>query len=77
MLFTLCTSACIRALLLGLDCGLSDHEVLVLGRQFSEHEEPEVDVSLMLAVAQDLLRKKPFEEFPELSRAFSYHDRHR
>ncbi|XP_028991577.1 EF-hand domain-containing family member C2 [Betta splendens] len=67
----------LRALLVGLDFGLSEHEVLALGRQFSVREEPEADVSLVLAVVQDLLRKKPFEEFPELSRAFSYRDRHR
>lgn len=73
------TSACIyhRGLLVGLDCGLSEHEVLVLGRQFSVREESEADVSLMLAVAQDHLRKKLFEEFPDLTRSFSYHDRHK
>lgn len=62
---------------MGLEWGLSEHEVLVLGRQFSIHEEPEADVSLMLAVAQDLLRKKHFDELPELARAFSFHDRHK
>lgn len=74
-----CTCSCTyhRGLLLGLDCGLSEHEVLVLGRQFTVREEPEADVGLMLAVAQDLLRKKQFEEFPNLSRAFSYHDQHK
>uniref|UniRef100_A0A7N6AET4 EF-hand domain-containing family member C2 n=1 Tax=Anabas testudineus TaxID=64144 RepID=A0A7N6AET4_ANATE len=51
-----------RGLLLGLDCGLSEHEVLVLGRQFSVREDPEADMGLMLAVAQDILRKKQFEE---------------
>lgn len=73
------TYVCIyhRGLLLGLDCGLSEHEILVLGRQFSMREGPEADVSLMLAAAQDLLRKKHFEEFPDLARAFSYHDQHK
>lgn len=73
------TSACIyhRGLLLGLDCGLSEHEVLVLGRQFSVREDPEADMGLMLAVAQDILRKKQFEELPDLTRAFSYRDQHK
>lgn len=62
---------------MGLDCSLSEHEVLVLGRHFSEHKQPEVDVGLMLAVAQDLLKKKSFEEFPDMARAFTYHDRHK
>ncbi|KAK2840356.1 hypothetical protein Q5P01_014096 [Channa striata] len=66
-----------RSLLTGLDCGLSEHEVLVLGRQFSEREEPEVNVGLMLAVAQDVLRKKNFEAFPDLARIFTYHDQHK
>ncbi|XP_026151493.1 EF-hand domain-containing family member C2 isoform X2 [Mastacembelus armatus] len=64
-----------RGLLMGLDCGLSEHEVLVLGRRFTVREEPEADVGLMLAVAQDLLKKKHFEEIPDLARAFAYHDR--
>nr|XP_020442634.1 EF-hand domain-containing family member C2 [Monopterus albus] len=66
-----------RTLLMGLDCGLSEHEVLVLCRRFSECEQPEVDVGLMLAVAQDLLKKKHFDKLPELARAFTYHDQHK
>ncbi|XP_014194781.1 EF-hand domain-containing family member C2 isoform X2 [Haplochromis burtoni] len=67
----------IRSLLLGLDCNLSEHEVLVLGRCFSEREQTQVDVGLMLAVAQDFLKKKAFEEFPKMARAFADHDRHK
>lgn len=66
-----------RGLLMDLQCGLSEHEVLVLARCFSEHEQPELDVSLMLAVAQDFLRKKHFEEFSEMTKAFAYHDRNK
>ncbi|XP_040004665.1 EF-hand domain-containing family member C2 [Xiphias gladius] len=66
-----------RGLLMGLDCRLSEHEVLALGRHLSEREQPDVDVGLMLAVAQDLLRKKYFEELPGMARAFTYHDRHK
>ncbi|XP_047457110.1 EF-hand domain-containing family member C2 [Mugil cephalus] len=66
-----------RGLLMGLDCDLSEHEVLVLGRHFSERVVPKVDVGLMLAVAQDFLRKKNFEELPNMARAFAHHDRHK
>ncbi|KAM9347414.1 EF-hand domain-containing family member C2 [Symphorus nematophorus] len=68
----------LRGLLSGLDCGLLEHEVLVLGRCFSEREQPQVvDVGLMLAVAQDFLRKKHFEELPDMARAFTHQDRHK
>lgn len=66
-----------RSLLLGLDCDLSEHEVLVLGRCFSERKQTQVDVGLMLAVAQDFLKKKAFEEFPKMARAFVDQDRHK
>lgn len=60
---------------MGLDCGLSEHEVLVLARRFSQREQPDVDGDLMLAVAQDYLRKKHFENFPRLTEVFMYNDR--
>ncbi|KAM4560712.1 EF-hand domain-containing family member C2 [Fundulus diaphanus] len=63
-----------RRLMLGLDCGLSEHEVLVLARLFSKREEAAVDEGLMLAVAQDLLRKKHFDDFPRVVAMFMYHD---
>ncbi|KAM3861872.1 EF-hand domain-containing family member C2 [Diretmus argenteus] len=66
-----------RGLLVGMECGLSEHEVMTLGRCFSEREQPEADVSLMLAVAQDYLRKKHFETFPDMARAFTHQDKHR
>ncbi|KAE8299783.1 EF-hand domain-containing family member C2 [Larimichthys crocea] len=67
----------LRGLLMGLDCGLSVHEVLVLCRRFSEREQPQVDLGLMLAVAQDFLKKKNFEELPDMARAFTHQDRHK
>uniref|UniRef100_A0A665UB15 EF-hand domain-containing family member C2 n=1 Tax=Echeneis naucrates TaxID=173247 RepID=A0A665UB15_ECHNA len=67
----------LRGLLMGLDCRLSEHEVLVLGRRFSQYEQPEVDVGLMLAAAQDLLKKKHFQELPDMTRAFAYRDQHK
>lgn len=60
---------------MGLDCGLSEHEVLVLARCYSEWQEPELDVSLMLAVAQDFLRKNHFEKLPDMAKAFAHRDR--
>ncbi|XP_074551236.1 EF-hand domain-containing family member C2 isoform X2 [Halichoeres trimaculatus] len=65
-------------LLSGLDCSLSEHEVLVLGRHFSEPvQQSEVDVGLMLAIAQDFLRKKPFDDLPAMARAFTHQDKHK
>uniref|UniRef100_UPI0037E72337 EF-hand domain-containing family member C2 n=1 Tax=Semicossyphus pulcher TaxID=241346 RepID=UPI0037E72337 len=67
-----------RGMLTGLDCGLSEHEVLVLARCFSERtEQPEVDVGLMLAVAQDFLKKKRFDDLTAMARAFAHQDRHK
>ncbi|XP_068429374.1 EF-hand domain-containing family member C2 [Clinocottus analis] len=66
-----------RGLLTGLGCGLSEHEVRVLGRSFSEREEPAADVGLMLAVAQDFLKKNHFQEFLEMDRAFTYCDQYK
>ncbi|KAG7502356.1 hypothetical protein JOB18_018105 [Solea senegalensis] len=68
---------CFRNLLLGLDCGLSEHEVLVLGRSVRECDQSEDDVALVLAVVQDLLRKKLFEDFHHMTRACTHRDRHR
>uniref|UniRef100_A0A673C7B2 EF-hand domain (C-terminal) containing 2 n=1 Tax=Sphaeramia orbicularis TaxID=375764 RepID=A0A673C7B2_9TELE len=66
-----------RGLLMGLDCGMSEHEVLVLGRRFSDRQQSDLDVGLMLAVAQDFLRKKHFEELPAMAKAFTHQDRHK
>ncbi|XP_077393798.1 EF-hand domain-containing family member C2 [Festucalex cinctus] len=63
-----------RGLLMGAECGLSEHEVLVLGRSFSKHQQPEMDIGLMLAVAQDVLKKKDFDQIPDMSRVFEQHD---
>ncbi|XP_061580290.1 EF-hand domain-containing family member C2 [Cololabis saira] len=64
-----------RSFLMGLDCGLTEHEVLVVSRCFSERKQPEEDVGLMLAVAQDFLKRKSFQELHELARAFRQRDR--
>ena len=57
--------------------GLSEHEVMMLGRCFSAPEQPADDLGQMLAVAQDQLRKKHFESFADMARAFTHEDRHK
>lgn len=59
------------------DCGLSEHEIMTLGRTYSEREQPEADLGMMLAVAQDQLRRKHFEAFADMVRAFVHEDRNR
>ncbi|XP_034429183.1 EF-hand domain-containing family member C2 [Hippoglossus hippoglossus] len=65
----------LSGLLVKLDCDLSEHEMLVLGRTFCVHEQPEADGRLMLAVIQDLLRKKNFDAFSEMTNSLVYRDR--
>lgn len=60
-----------------MDIQLSEHEIMTLGRNYSVREQPEVDVGLMLAVAQDQLKKKNFENFSDMIRAFTHEDRDR
>lgn len=63
---------------MNLDCGLVDHEVLVLGRAFSEQQQSEEeDVVVMLAVAQDALRRKLYDDFHSLTLAFLKQDPHK
>ncbi|KAL0985420.1 hypothetical protein UPYG_G00156660 [Umbra pygmaea] len=66
-----------RGLLMDLGCELSEHEVMTLGRCFCERQQPETDVKLLLAVAQDQLRKNHFESFSDMTRAFTHQDPHR
>ncbi|XP_046903814.1 EF-hand domain-containing family member C2 isoform X1 [Hypomesus transpacificus] len=66
-----------RGLLVGMNWGLSEHEVMMLGRCFSAPEQPADDLGQMLAVAQDQLRKKHFESFADMARAFTHEDRHK
>uniref|UniRef100_A0A8C2GV47 EF-hand domain-containing family member C2 n=1 Tax=Cyprinus carpio TaxID=7962 RepID=A0A8C2GV47_CYPCA len=66
-----------RTLLAEMDVQLSEHEIIRLGRNYSLREQPEVDLSLVLAVAQDQLKKKNFENFTDMIRAFTHEDRDR
>ncbi|KAM8858253.1 EF-hand domain-containing family member C2 isoform 1-T1 [Synchiropus picturatus] len=67
----------LRDKLLTLDPELTEHEVLVLCRCFLEQEKPQLEVDLLLAVAQDFLMKKSFQEFLGLSKAFALQDKKR
>lgn len=66
-----------RGLLMGLDCGMQEHEVLALGQSISECKVPEVDVGLTLAVKQDFLKKKHFDKLPQMTRAFKHQDQYK
>ncbi|XP_062861743.1 EF-hand domain-containing family member C2 [Trichomycterus rosablanca] len=66
-----------RSLLTDLNCQLSEHEIMVLGRTYLVREQPELDVGLMLAIAQNYLRKKQFENFSDMLRAFTHEDQDR
>lgn len=66
-----------RSLLADMDSQLSEHEIMMLGRIYSVREQPELDVGLMLAIAQEHLKKKQFESFSDMLRAFTHEDRDR
>lgn len=66
-----------RSLLADLDSQLSEHEIMTLGRTYSVREQPELDIGFLLAIAQDHLRKKQFEGFPDMLQAFTHEDRDR
>ncbi|XP_063811697.1 EF-hand domain-containing family member C2 isoform X1 [Pseudophryne corroboree] len=59
------------------DRKLTEHEIMTVGRYYSIREKPEVDLGLLMAVAQEQLKKKSFENFGKLSDAFVYNDRER
>lgn len=66
-----------RSLLADLDSQLSEHEIMTLGRTYSVRQQPELDIGFLLAIAQDHLRKKQFEGFPDMLQAFTHEDRDR
>ncbi|XP_068125931.1 EF-hand domain-containing family member C2 [Hyperolius riggenbachi] len=59
------------------ETNLTEHEIMTVGRYYSVREKPEVDLGLMMAVAQEQLKKKSFENFSKLTDAFVYNDRER
>lgn len=54
--------------------GLSEHEIMTVGRHYAHREPAEVDSVLLLAVAQEKLKKKNFEDFARLQDAMVYED---
>lgn len=66
-----------RSLLADMDSQLSEHEIMTLGRTYSVREQPELDVGLLLAIAQTHLRKKQFESFSDMLQVFTHEDRDR
>ncbi|KAH1186802.1 EF-hand domain-containing family member C2 isoform X1 [Mauremys mutica] len=54
---------------------LSEHEIMTIGRHYSEQNEFEMDINFLLAVAQEQLKKNSFENFGQLSATFIYNDR--
>ncbi|NXS53837.1 EFHC2 protein, partial [Brachypteracias leptosomus] len=65
-----------RGLIVSITAGaFSEHEMLTLGRYYSVKDEYEVDHHFLLAVTQEQLKKKSFEDFEQLSAVFLYNDR--
>ncbi|XP_061649237.1 EF-hand domain-containing family member C2 [Phyllopteryx taeniolatus] len=56
-----------RGLRTATECGLSEHEVLVLGRSFAERRRPEEDVGPTPAEARRVLKKKNLERPPDVA----------
>ncbi|XP_066266669.1 EF-hand domain-containing family member C2-like [Branchiostoma lanceolatum] len=57
-------------------CGnkLVEHEIMTLGRYFSERQDEKVNISVLLGVAQEQLRKHNFENFTRLKQLMMHHD---
>ncbi|XP_076806481.1 EF-hand domain-containing family member C2-like [Clavelina lepadiformis] len=54
--------------------GFSEHEIMTIGRNYAHKLAEEVDMTLVLAVAQEKLKKKNFEDFTRLQEAFVFAD---
>lgn len=52
----------------------SEHEIMTIGRHYAQREPEEVDMPLVLAVAQEKLKKKNFEDFARLQEGLTYED---
>ncbi|XP_043928311.1 EF-hand domain-containing family member C2 [Protopterus annectens] len=56
---------------------LLEHEIMTVGRYYSPEQQSEVDIQFLLALSQDQLKKKSFENFSRLLDAFVYRDQER
>ncbi|XP_069492602.1 EF-hand domain-containing family member C2 [Ambystoma mexicanum] len=57
------------------DGNLCEHEIMTLGRNYGVRDTGEVDLNVLLAVAQEQLKRKAFENFSKLTDVFMYNDR--
>ncbi|XP_009071519.1 PREDICTED: EF-hand domain-containing family member C2-like, partial [Acanthisitta chloris] len=56
------------------DGALSEHEIMTLGRYYGMREEKQIDLQVLLAVAQEKLKKSSFENFGQLTAVLIYND---
>jgi len=54
--------------------GLSEHEIMTIARHHSERKPNEIDMKLVLAVAQEKLKKGAFEDFEGLMKLCRHND---
>ncbi|NXP54510.1 EFHC2 protein, partial [Heliornis fulica] len=57
------------------DGAFSEHEIITIGRYYRVRDEYEMDLHSLLAVAQEQLKKKNFDNFEQLSAVLIYNDR--
>ncbi|XP_030315196.1 EF-hand domain-containing family member C2 [Calypte anna] len=70
------TFDCFRNLIASItDGAFSEHEIMTLARYYGVREEYEMDLHLLLALAQEKLKKNSFENFEQLSAVLVYNDR--
>ncbi|XP_071429650.1 EF-hand domain-containing family member C2 isoform X1 [Pithys albifrons albifrons] len=53
----------------------SEHEIMTLGRHYGVRDDSQIDLTFLLAVAHEKLKKNSFENFDQLSAVFVYNDR--
>ncbi|KAJ7422584.1 EF-hand domain-containing family member C2 [Willisornis vidua] len=53
----------------------SEHEIMTLGRHYGVRDDSQIDLTFLLAVAHEKLKKNSFENFDQLSAVFIYNDR--
>ncbi|NXU71786.1 EFHC2 protein, partial [Oreotrochilus melanogaster] len=70
------TYDCFRNLIASItDGAFSEHEIMTLARYYGVREEYEMDLHLLLALAQEKLKKNSFENFEQLAAVLVYNDR--
>jgi len=54
--------------------GLSEHEIMTVARHYCDRKESEIDMKLVLAVAQEKLKKGAYEDFEGLMKLCRHND---